>query len=402
MTQDTEPKIEKNNKVKKAKKQKTEHPDKTSRGGGIASLSFIISLFDRLWEIICNALVNGFWGRICSFHTKLEVGFEHGFIKEFIFGDRRFKKLFRKIRKFLSSNIENCFLVKQGKKSANFFISSPLNHYGNFGFFFGLYTVVVFFVKRIIPDIESSGTEHLIFGISIMAISVPLLFSKLSIANAIMKSSIAKAFAQGCLGISDEVLTRNAVSKKGRGTLMLFLGLVFGTLSFFIHPLKILLFIIICVAITFVAVTPEIGILITSAVIPFCSFVEKPTLTLCICVLVTAFFYVLKLIRGKRIFKLEIIDGFILLFGIVIYLSSIFSAGAEASKNSALVSLSLMLGYFLLVNLIRTEKWAKRCVAALVSSATIVAIVGIFEYFFFGDSNQAWLDTRLFAGIRIR
>ena len=401
MTQDTEPKIEKKNKVKKVKKQKAERLDKKVRGGGIASLSFIISLFDRLCEIICDALVNGFWGRICSFHTKLEHGFEHGFLREFIFSDKRFKKLFRKIRKFLSSNIENCFLVKIGQHAINFFVSAPLNYYGNFGLFFGLYTIVVFFVKKIIPDVQSSGTEYLVFGIAMIAISLPLLFSKLSVASAIMNSSIAKAIAQGCLGISDDVLTRTTTAKRGKGNLMLFLGLVAGTLSFFIHPLNILTFIIICVIICFVAVTPEIGVLITVFIVPFCTFLENPTITLCICVLVTAFFYTTKIIRGKRIFKLELIDGFVLIFGIVIYLSSVFSAGREGSTNAALVSCALMLGYFLVVNLMRTEKWIKRCVAALVSSATIVAIIGIFEYFL-GDSNGQWLDTRLFAGIRTR
>ena len=49
----------------------------------------------------------------------------------------------------------------------------------------------------------------------------------------------------------------------------------------------------------------------------------------------------------------------------------------------------------------RTEKWIKRCVAALVSSATIVSVIGILEYFF-GDENSKWLDTTLFSDIRVR
>lgn len=400
MTRETENDLD-TKKNKKEKKPKKERDTSKKHIGGIASLSFIISLFDKLWEIICGALVNGFWGRICSFHSKLENNFAHGFLQEFMFSDKRFKKIFRKIRRFLSYNIDNCFIVKQGNRVSSFFVSAPLYYYGNFGFFFGLYTIVVFFVKRIIPEIESSGAEYLVFGIAMIIISLPLMFSKLSLANAIMNSSIAKAIAQGCLGLSEDTLSRNVISRKGRGNVMLFLGLVAGTLSFFIHPLKISLFLIVCIIVALVAFTPEIGVVLTAFIVPLCSFLNNPTITLCICVHVTAFFYLIKLIRGKRVFKLEIIDGFVLLFGIVIYLSSIFSAGGSGSKNAALVSCSLMLGYFLVVNLMRTEKWIKRCVAALISSGTAVAVIGIFEYFF-GESNGEWLDSRLFAGIRTR
>ena len=126
MTQETETKFEKKKKTKKEKKKKRERSEEKARFGGIASLSFIISLCDKFWEIICNALVNGFWGRICSLHKKLENNFEHGFLREFMFSDRRFKKLFRKIRRFFSHNIDNCFIVKQGQRTASFFISAPL------------------------------------------------------------------------------------------------------------------------------------------------------------------------------------------------------------------------------------------------------------------------------------
>ena len=371
MTQENEAKVKKK-KTKKVKSQKYDAEagvNDKKRLKGIASFSLIIALFDRLWEIICNALVNGFWGNVCSSYTKLQNSYENGFIREFIFRDRRIKRLFRKFRKFLSSQIENCFLVTYGRKTLGFFTSIPLSYYGNFTLFFGIYTIVVFFVKQIIPDIESAGIDYLIFGGSMIVISLPLLFTKLSVASAVMRSTIAKSIIQGCFGVSDEVLARKSSARKGRGNIMLFFGLVAGTLSFFVHPLVIVLFLLVVAILSFVAVTPEIGVLITAFIIPFCSFVDNPTITLSCCVLVTAFFYVIKLIRGKRIFKLELVDGTVLLFGIVIYFASVFSAGGEASRNAALISCVLMLGYFLLVNLMRTEKWIKRCKLCVDSSS---------------------------------
>lgn len=390
----------KNNSTKRALKREKEY-SKKKRAGGIASFSFLIALFDKICDVFCDAVVNGFWGRICSGYSKLQASFQSGFLKEFIFKDRKVKKIFRRIRKFLSNHIENCFIVTRGQKAIRFFSTAPLNYYGNFGLFFGLYVIVVYFIRLLIPDIESLSPDYVIIGAVILLSSLPLLFSKLSVSSAILKSGIGRAIIEDCFGISEKTLTKNSKARKGKGNLMLFFGLVAGILSFFIHPLKIVCFILLCGVLMFVAAAPEIGVVLTVFTVPFLSFFSNPTIVLCVCLMTTAFFYAIKLIRGKRIFKLELIDGFVLLFGITIFFASVFSAGGESSRNAALVSCALLIGYFLVVNLMRTEKWIKRCVAALVSSATIVSIIGIFEYFF-GSESSKWLDTTLFSDIRVR
>ena len=368
---------------------------------GIASVSFLIALFDRLGEIIYNAFVGGFFGRIFSSYKKLQSSFEGSFLKEFIFGDRRFKKFFRRLRKFLSSNIEDCFIVTRGQRMIHFFSSAPLNYYGNFLSFFGVYTCVVYFVRLLVSGISSASSDYLFIGIGAIIISLPLLFSRISMASALQKSVIGRMLIEATFGISDETIKKHSAVRKGKGNVMLFLGLVAGVLTFFIHPLTIILAILFFVLVCFIAVSPEIGVLITIFVLPFCSFMSNPTIALCGIVLLTAFFYVIKLIRGKRVFKLELVDAAVLLFALMIYFSSVFSAGGEGSRNAALVSCALMLGYFLLVNLMRTEKWIKRCVFALVSSGSIVAMIGVLEYFF-GKSSSQWLDVRLFTNIRVR
>ena len=374
---------------------------KRQRASGIASFSFLISLFDKLCEVICNALVGGFWGQICSGYSKLEASFKQGFLIEFLLKDRKIRKICRSIRRFLSRHIENCFIVTQGRKTVSFFSTIPLNYYGNFGLFFGLYVMVVYFVKMIIPDIESAEIDYLIIGIITVLLSIPLLFSWISVSAAILKSSISKLIFRACLGISEETLDKHSEAVKGKGNLMLFLGLAAGILAFFVHPIKIIIAILAIFIIGFIAVSPEIGVLLTIFIVPFLSFFKNPTISLCICVLATLFFYLIKLIRGKRIFKLELLDGIVLLFGLIIGFSSIFSAGGADSRKTALVSCTLIVGYFLVVNLMRTEKWIKRCVGALVSSASIVALCAAVEYFVV-DTSSKWLDVSLFSGIRTR
>jgi putative inorganic carbon (HCO3(-)) transporter len=407
LEQDTAPK-----KAKKLKKERAPKPEKPPKAPkepkakrsytGIASISLLISLWDGFWNLFCNALVKGFFGRIFSSYSKLQNSYSNGFIKEFLFKDRRLKKIFRKFRKFLSSNIETCFPVAKGNKMIRYFASAPLSFYGNFGLFFGIYTCVVYFVKLILPALETAPVDHLIVGIAILIISLPLSFSRLSFASAITRSASGRWLFQNCFGLSDEVIAKYATAKRGRGNLMLFFGLVAGTLTFFLHPLAILAAIIIFAITIFVAVTPEIGVVLTIFAVPFCAFMPNPTISLCFMVLTTAFFYAIKIIRGKRVFKLELVDMAILLFGILIYFASVFSAGGIGSTNAALVSCTLILGYFLLVNLMRTKKWISRCVAALISSACIVTLIGIFEFIFGSTSDSSWLDASFLGSIKLR
>ena len=400
---DTVKKVKREKKPRQPKEPKaTKVPKEKKAYAGIASVSLIITLLDSFWNIFCNSLVKGFFGRIFSSYSKLQHSFSNGFIKEFLFKDRRLKKIFRKFRKFLSSNIESCIPVTLGNKLIKYFASAPLNFYGNFGLFFGVYTIVVYFVRLFLPALASASLGHLIVGIATVIISLPLSFSKLSFSSAITRSTSGRLIFKNCFGISDEVITKYAPAIKGKGNRMLFFGLVAGTLTFFVHPLNIIVAILLFAAVMFVAVTPEIGVMLTIFAVPFCAFMPSPTLRLCLMVITTAFFYVIKIIRGKRVLKLEIVDLTVLLFGILIYFASVFSAGGKGSFNSALVSCTLLLGYFLLVNLMRTKKWINRCVAALISSATIVALIGIFEYIFGEGSNASWLDASLFGSIKLR
>ena len=392
------PKPEKPPKAPKVPKEKKENRSYT----GIASISLLISLWDGFWNIFCNSLVKGFFGRIFSSYSKLQSSYSNGFIKEFLFKDRRLKKIFRKIRKFLSSNIETCFPVTIGNRMIKYFASAPLSFYGNFGLFFGIYTCVVYFIKLLLPALATADIGHLIVGVAILIVSLPLSFSRLSFASAITRSAAGRWIFQSCFGLSDEVVAKYAPIKKGKGNRMLFFGLVAGTLTFFFHPLAILAVILLFATVMFISVTPEIGVMLTIFAVPFCVFMPSPTLCLCLMVITTAFFYGIKIIRGKRVFKLELVDMAILLFGILIYFASVFSAGGKGSVNSALVSCTLILGYFLLVNLMRTKKWIMRCVAALISSATIVAFIGVIEYIFGKGSNASWLDATLFGSIKLR
>lgn len=368
---------------------------------GIATVSFLISLLDKLGLAVFSALSNGFFGKVFSSYSPLEQKFRGGTCGRVLFGGHRIRKIFRRIRRFLSNIIDTCFFLSQWKRCVYYFCSVPLNFYGNFGFFFGIYIVVVYCIKLFIPGIGEADTDYLIIGGALTVASLPMLFSRVPLSRAIKNSVICRAVFQGALGFTDESFDNKSVKIKGKGNYMLFLGLVAGVLTVFIHPLAIIVAIFSLIAISLVAVSPEIGVLISVTVLPFLSIFKNPTLSLCFLILITGFFYLIKLIRGKRVFRLELVDAFVLIFGIFIIISSLFNAGGQKGVNSIIVTVLLLCGYFLFVNLMRTEKWVKRCVYGLISAASVVAFIGIIEYFL-GNANSQWLDTSLFSDIKLR
>ena len=377
---------------KKAKKQ---------RLGGIAAFSLLIALFDRFGEIICDALVNGFIGKIFTSYTSLRNRISDRFFATYVLRNRKIKKFFRAIRRFLARNLESSITISFVNKAIDKFCSFPLQYFGNFGLFFGVYSIVIYFIKLFVPWLEPASTSHLWVAIFITVTAIPLLFSRINLATSVKNSIFGRSLFKHTFGISNESFDNRKNTSRARGNWMLLLGLFAGISTLFVHPFYIVIALASIVFIVLIATAPEIGVLLTVTIIPFLTFTQTPTIWLSILTLITALFYFIKLIRGKRVFKLEILDFAILSFGILIMLSSIYSAGGVDSFISASISFILLLGYFLFVNLMRTEKWIKRAIIGFVSSASVVALIGVFE-FIFGAKNNNWLDQSFHSIIKTR
>lgn len=378
-----------------------EKKQKKRRNSGLASFSLIIALFDKLAEIIYNAVQNSFIGRAFTSYTPLRKRMSTGIFATIALKSGRVRRFFRRIRRFLANNIDSCLSISIAQRIIHKLCSFPLHFYGNFGLFFGIYTIVVYFIRQLVTYFNPAETSHLYFGIFIAVLSVPLIFSRINLANSIKNSIVGRSIFKETFGFSDESFENKKTNTKSRGNFMLLFGLLAGLSTFFVHPAVILTIIAVFVTILLIATAPEIGVLISIIAIPFLSFSSAPSALLVMLVLITTFFYIIKVIRGKRTFKLEIVDLAVLAFGVLIIISSFYSAGGSKSSLEAAISFILMLGYFLFVNLMRTEKWIKRSVIALVASASITVLIGIFEFVFSGANNN-WLDQSFHSIIKLR
>ena len=168
-------------------KPKAAPKEKKSRKG-IASISFLIAVFDFLGELIYNALVNGFFGKIFSSYSYLETKFKESLVGKVLFGNHIVRKFSKRVRGFLARNIETGFFVNNYKRLIKYFCSLSLSSYGNFLMFFGIYTIVVYLLKMLLPGIGTANIDYLIVGIVMMLTALPMCFSKTPLVKAVKLS----------------------------------------------------------------------------------------------------------------------------------------------------------------------------------------------------------------------
>lgn len=361
----------------------------------------IFGLIDKLADAVYNLLANGFFGTIFTAYSSEQRLLESGYLHGYMFGSGTLGRYSRSIRRVLSEQFENGYFLWLVNKINKILLGTPLKIYGNYFLTFGLYTVFAYFVRRVTAFGAEPEADMIVFGVVAVLASMPLLLSKESLASAIGSSRSARALFCGVFGFREECFEVEAKPTRMRANVAIVLGMVSGFLTFIIEPIHLIALLLGIVIISLVIATPEIGVVLTLFSLPFLSFTDSPSFSLAIFVVITAAGYVIKLIRGKRLIKFEIVDILILVFMIMLFLSGVISVGGDASKAEVLLSCTLMLVYFLVANMMRTEAWIRRCVVALVSSAAVVSVIGIVEYFF-GTLTTEWLDITYFADIKGR
>lgn len=368
----------------------------------LVSVSLIIFLFDKFSDLIYNALKNGFFGRLFTAYTKEQNAFDNTYIKAHFSDSIWVKKYFRNIRKFLSKGFESSMILNGVSNLTKAIVTMPLRTVGSFLFSFGIYVVIIYLLRLFLPVISTADATYAIIGITVCVSAVPMLLSRDNIASAVGRSAILGAIFRDAFGYREEAFKQRTNMSKLQSNLVTLSGMAFGVLTLVIDPLIILAAIAVMIAVALVFASPEIGILIVLLIIPFLSFFEYSALLLGLTVLVIAISFTVKLIRGKRVLKFEIIDIAVVFFGAIIFFSGSISAGSLDGYKEVLLTCELMLGYFLIVNLMRTPQWIRRVVVSIVASGTVVAIIGICQYVFGAVSSKAWLDTSYFYDIKGR
>ncbi len=367
-----------------------------------SSISLIFFLLDKLSDKIYQALCNGFFGKIFTSYSAEQCAFEQCAIKTRVIGAKRITSVFHRMREYLAKSFETSFFLKRLNKIGRLFLTIPLKSFGNFFLSFGIYTTLIFFLKWIIPSIATEDLGFGFCGLVCCAIGLPMMLSRNSIARSVLESKIARFIFVEVLGFRKEAMEEPPRHRRFISNLMVLSGMFFGLLTFFVYPLYILLAFAIVIGITLLFFTPEVGIIISILFLPFFYFMSSPSIALGLLILATSISYIIKVVRGKRIFKFELIDVVVLAFGLVLLSSGMISAGGKNGYNEVLITFVLLFGYFLTVNLMRTKQWLRRCTLCMAFSGTVTALCGILQYVTENFHVGAWLDPMYFSDIQGR
>lgn len=325
------------------------------------------SIFSKLSEKIFSLLKSGMFGYFFTSYDDANDRYQRA-IK------RKRAVHSNKARRTISKTIERSFFVNIIPRFIEFLLRTSTRDYGITMLLMGAVTTILYPLREQILFIEISRSTFFA-GIVICLCSIPLIISSKSLATNLYTSKICNAFMFDLLGFDKERMRE--ISEKNRHSstnIAFFIGLALGIASYFVLPGRLVLFAVILVLAYSVLRTPEIGVVAVIFAIPFFS-----VKILCIATAYVFICYVIKCTIGKRTFKFEYLDLFVVLTMLAMLIRSFFTSEMKASVTEALISICLTLSYFLVTNLVKSKEWFRRCIISLVISGTAVVIVAILQ-----------------------
>ena len=376
-------------------------PGNKKRLSKLFSLSIFLNILSKFTNIIYDALINSFIGHIFTAYSSEQLAFERGAVRSYFKGGLIPTTRSRKIKQHVERVFETSFFINKLKNACKRMLRYPLKAYGMFLISFGMYSAFIYALKAflIVGELSTNG-DLWVSGISII-VALPLISSFESLGQAVKNGRITSAIFIDAFGFKEENFEVDSDRLSRKYNFSFFWGMLAGLITFFVPALYLPIGISVLLFFSMIFVSPEIGVIISIFMIPFCSLFNNPSIAITILAGISILSYLIKLFKGKRIFKIEIIDLSVLAFFTVILMGGVITVGGQASFFSAVMSCVLIFGFFCVVNLMRTEKWLSRCVLALVSSSVIVSIIGVLEYAL-GFAASGWVDTSKFGYIEGR
>ena len=270
---------------------------------------------------------------------------------------------------------------------------------GAFGITWAAYVIVIQLIKRFALQTAGFSYADLATGVVVFIASIPLLFAEKSVIAMAEESTAVSGFFNKVFGIPFESFRRNRKVKAGQSVAVI-IGILLGLLTYFISPFHMILTVASLFSIGLIFSYPEGGVLVSIALAPLAGVFEHPSIVLAAFVLLTATSYFIKVIRGKRVFRVGIAGLATYAFMLVILLSG-FAPGLSETLESALLCFTLMLIFPLITNLMKNRHWINACAAAIIFPSAVVAFIGIAEYLLV-LAPQGWVDESMYPAISQR
>lgn len=352
--------------------------------------SAILRGLDKLGEFLYKRLGSGAYSfAFGSYDTMCET-FDDSAIGRAQGGKRG------RLQRYLAQNIEESVYVTGAAAMMRYLSRLSLRVIGIFLLSAGFYTFVAQLMLYLIWH-EDASVLHGVVAALMMLCGIPFCFSKKPFATAIYESALFGWLARDFCGFKERSFALQEPAT-GRKTAAFILGLPFGILSFFISPILLTVLLVALILAYIVLLQPECGYYAILFLLPFLVVLPNPSIALGLLVLYTCGSFLIKLIRGKRRFRLELLDVMVLGFMVVMVLGGLVSYGGTQSIMAAGIYTILILGYFLTVGLVNSKEQLKKAGTVLAVSLILVAAYGLYQNFT-GNISTEWIDTEMFDSI---
>ena len=328
--------------------------------------SLIISTLDAAGARLHRAVSGSAFARGFCFADRLDEAKDKSLICRAVTSSKA-NHFFSKIKTAFARLVESSGIVGAYRRGINGILCSQVRDIGVFLLSFGLFSLISTLLKAFMFDYVSDVTELSFICVDAMLIiSLPMLFSKRSVASKLSESAAFSSLLSGLLGISPLAL-RTKLTPRAHSAIALALGTVAGSLSFVFQPVNILWTVLLAIGAMTVLYSPESGLLLAIILLPF-----APYTAVRIVATASAVSYLLKLLRGKRNMSISATDSVVLLFAAACICA--FGPGQAASLFAA------SLVYLLAVNLLRSSDLFEKGINAL--------SVGLFLPSFFAATSS--------------
>ncbi len=352
--------------------------------------------FAHLADLISRGLQNSFLGFIfADLYVKLNEKWKKGAIYQLF---HRTKRKARS-RAWLAHFYEHSLIYKALSWISEKIIHSYVRVFGIGIFSFALSALLMTMLRYYLH-----GTEIMvdgIIGIILAVLSIPLLASKKRVGEALLTGKISGFVITQMLGLDESKLEKDE-SKSGGSFIASFeiaMAMGFVTYFDFLGIGTVVIIIALVLAIAMVMSFPELGIISVISIIPFVNVLEHPNIVILPIIILTSISYISKYVRGKRIMRFELIDVFVLFFGVNVIACGINTRGGVDSLYSALATFVFLCIYFLIVNSYIRKTWIFRGIKIISITAFIVSVLAIIDG---GAEALHSIDPDVFSTISTR
>ncbi len=259
------------------------------------------------------------------------------------------------------------------EKLADRISSCSVRSYAVLMFYFGMYALLVRGIEATVNTSVPFLSQGVYSALMLVLFSLLLMPFKMTFSKLVLKSKILSLIFLKLFFFEKEKLENSTEFYPQHGVLILF-GTLLG-LSTIIFPIEsILLFLIILFSLLSVLKIPENGLV---AIILMLPYLPQSMLQRAVVTVFAAYLY--KLLRGKRVFKLRFFDVIVAIAAVIVLAGGVAVLGGMASFSHSFSMFSMILLYFMFVNMTRNDRMTSRFNFAITVTILITSLMLLYE-----------------------